>query len=249
MHVTGLSRTDLIAHPEHTLTEEQIRQYERLVARRKRSEPIQYILGEREFYGLRFVVTPDVLIPRPETELLVEAALEHIPDEKPASLADVGTGSGAIAVALAHYRPMAKIAALDVSPSALELARRNAAAHAVGDRIRLLQSDLLEAVAGEQFDVIVSNPPYIADGDRDSLEAQVRDHEPAIALFAGPTGLEVYERLIIQAETRLKPGGWLMMEIGAGQHLQLRQLLNRWQDVTFRDDLQGIARVALARRA
>jgi release factor glutamine methyltransferase len=248
LHVLKLGRAFLLIHREHELTAEQLAQFQQLLARRKANEPIQYILGEREFYGLRFEVNPGVLIPRPETEHLVEAALERIPVDRPSSIADIGTGSGAIAVALAHHRPLAQITALDISPAALEVAKRNAIANGVGDRVRFLESDLLNAVKGELFDMIVSNPPYIADSERDSLESQVRDYEPPEALFAGPTGLEVYRRMIPQAANSLKPGGWLLMEIGAGQHLQLQQLWNDWNEVGFLPDLQGIPRVAVARR-
>ena len=193
-------------------------------------------------------MTPDVLIPRPETEHLVEAALERIPLDQPIEIADVGTGSGAIAVALAVARPQARITAIDISPAALEVAKKNAVAHGVGDGVRFSESDLLEAVGEETFDMIVSNPPYIAEVDRETLAAEVRDFEPAGALFAGPSGLEIYERLIPQAAERLRNGGWLLLEIGAGQELSLRQLLLGWNNVGFVDDLQGIARVAVAQR-
>jgi release factor glutamine methyltransferase len=248
LHVLGIDRASLIAYPERLLSDTQLAQFQRLVERRKRFEPIQYITGEREFYGLRFSVTPDVLIPRPETEHLVEAALERIPADRPFEIADVGTGSGAIAVALAVARPMAKIAALDISTAALEVAKRNATAHGVAERVRFLESDLLEAVAERAFDMIVSNPPYIGDAERETLDAEVREFEPAGALFAGPSGLEIYERLIPQAAERLREGGWLLLEIGAGQESPLRRLLPDWSGVGFVDDLQGIPRVALAQR-
>jgi release factor glutamine methyltransferase len=248
LHTTGLSRIDLITRPDRILTVSEENLYVEAIARRKLSEPIQYITGEREFYGLRFTVTPDVLIPRPETEHLVEAALERIPVDSPMRIVDVGTGSGAIAVALAHSRPLTKVTALDISPAALKIAESNAAAHNVASRIRFLESDLLEAVQHEQFDIIVSNPPYIADSERDSLNAEVREYEPAKALFAGPTGLEIYQQLIPQAAKALVSGGWLLMEIGAGQDSQLRQLLEGWNEVSFLPDLQGILRVAIAQR-
>jgi release factor glutamine methyltransferase len=246
LHTTGLSRIDLITRPDRILTVGEENRYMEAIARRKLSEPIQYITGEREFYGLRFTVTRDVLIPRPETEHLVEAALERIPVDSPMRIADVGTGSGAIAVALAHSRPRAEVTALDISPAALKIAESNAAAHNVAIRFR--ESDLLEAVQHEQFDIIVSNPPYIADSERDSLNTEVREYEPAKALFAGPTGLEIYRQLIPQAAKALVSGGWQLMEIGAGQDSQLRKLLEGWQEVNFLPDLQGILRVAIARR-
>ena len=248
LHVTGKDRAFLLAHPEGPLSAEQLARYQELVARRKAGEPIQYITGEREFYGLRFAVTPDVLIPRPETEHLVEAALERIPLHAPFRVADVGAGSGAIAVALAVARPLAKITALDISPAALQVAEQNAAAHGVGERLRFLPSDLLASVAGERFDMVVSNPPYIADGERETLAAEVRKHEPPMALFAGPTGLEVYERLVPEAARALPRGGWLLLEMGAGQHVQLEQLLTDWAGISFLADLQGILRVAVAQR-
>ncbi len=248
LYTTGLSRIDLITRPDRILTVGEKSRYLEAIARRKLSEPVQYITGEREFYGLRFTVTPDVLIPRPETEHLVEAALERIPVDSPMRIADVGTGSGAIAVALAHSRPRAEVTALDISPAALRIAESNAHAQMVASRIRFLESDLLEAVQHEQFDIIVSNPPYIAHSERDSLNAEVRKYEPAKALFAGPTGLEIYQQLIPQAANTLASGGWLLMEIGAGQDSQLRQLLEGWNEVSFLPDLQGILRVAIAQR-
>ena len=249
LHATGLSRTDLLTQPDRPLSPSEARQYLQLIVRRERSEPIQYITGEREFYGLTFVVTPDVLIPRPETEHLVEAALERIPPNTPFHIADVGTGSGAIAVALAVARPLAKLTAIDISPEALRIAKQNASAHQVDERLDFVEANLFAGAAASSIDMIVSNPPYIANGERATLDAEVREFEPATALFAGPTGLEIYERLIPQAANALKPGGWLLMEIGAGQQLQLSQLLKGWSSVSFVPDLQGIPRVAVAQRA
>ncbi len=246
LYATGLSRTDLITRSERPLSSVEARKYRELIARRERSEPIQYITGEREFYGLRFVVTSDVLIPRPETEHLVEAALVRIPPDAPFHIADVGTGSGAIAVALAVARPLAKVTAIDISSAALQIAKENASAHQVAELIEFLEANLLEGVAASSFDMVVSNPPYIANGERETLDAEVREFEPATALFAGPTGVEIYERLVPQAANALRPGGWLLLEIGAGQQLQLSQLLKDWSNVSFVPDLQGIPRVALA---
>jgi len=247
LHIAKLSRTDLIVRGNQLLNDEQLRQYKELLARRQQSEPMQYILGEREFYGLRFTVTPNVLIPRPETEHLVEAALERIPLNQQFRIADVGTGSGAIAVAIAVARPLAEITALDISPAALKVASENAMSHGVDDRVIFLGSDLLAAVAGDKFDMVLSNPPYVANAERADLPAEVRDYEPEQALFAGPTGLEVYERLIPQAALLLRLGGWLLLEIGAGQASNLRRLLSDWIDISFVKDLQGIERVAVAR--
>jgi release factor glutamine methyltransferase len=239
LYVTGLNRTSLFTSQEQQLTAEQAELYH---------EPIQYITGEREFYGLSFRVTPAVLIPRPETEHLVEAAIERIPLNTPSRIVDVGTGSGAIAISLAVARPSLQVVAVDISPTAIEVAKENAHSHQVASRIRFIESDLLESLGEESFDLIVSNPPYIADSERTELDAEVRDYEPATALFAGQTGVEIYERLIPQAAQKLKPDGWLLLEIGAGQQSQLQQLLEDWSNVGFVKDLQGIPRVARAQR-
>ena len=246
MHALGRDRVHILTYPDAQLTPEQAAIYEAWLARRLRHEPVQYIVGEQEFYGLKFRVTRDVLIPRPETEHLVEALLARISHDTPISIADVGTGSGAIAVALAHALPQSRLTALDISPAALAVAEENAVTHGVTERIRFLQSDLLAAVQGGSFDAVVSNPPYVAEDE--VLEAQVRDYEPAAALFAGPKGLDIYERFIPQARAALKPGGWLLMEIGHGQRDDLASLLVDWSEVSFIDDLQGIPRVACARR-
>lgn len=253
LRVLGRDRAWLLAHGDEPVADPQREQFDASVARRARHEPVQYILGEQEFYGLAIRVTPDVLIPRPETEHLVEAVLARAPRDRPVEIADVGTGSGAIAVALAHALPLARITALDVSPAALQVARENAERHRVADRVRFLESDLLTAVHGERFFTVVANPPYVA--ETEDLEPQVRDYEPHAALFAGPTGLEVYRRLIPQAWEVLAPGGWLLMEMGHGQRDSLLELLlpgsagHGWQAVSFLADLQGIPRVAIAQRA
>lgn len=246
MRAAGRDRAWLLTHPETELTAGQITEFEGWVARRARHEPIQYILGEAEFYGLTFQVTPDVLIPRPETEHLVEAVLERVARDASLRICDVGTGSGCIAITLAHELPATQVTALDTSVTALEVAKGNAVRHGVDGRTRFFESDLLNAARSEKFDAIVSNPPYVR--DEEILEAQIRDYEPHDALFAGPTGLEVYRRLIPQAREGLDPGGWLLMEIGHGQRDGLAALLADWEDVRFKDDLQGIPRVAIARR-
>jgi release factor glutamine methyltransferase len=245
-HVLGCDPTALLTHPERPLSAKEAEQFETLLRRRLASEPVQYLTGEQEFFGLLFEVSPDVLIPRPETEHLVEAVLERFNREANPRIVDVGTGSGAIAVAIAHAIPRSRVTAVDLYPAALEIARRNAERHGVIDRVTLLQSDLLAAARSTKFDVVVSNPPYIADGE--VLEVQVANYEPRPALFAGPTGLEVYERLIPQASTILKPRGWLMMEIGFGQQPALQTLLGGWSKVSFVSDLQGIARVVQAQK-
>src|SRR5580658_3690492 len=197
MHALQKERSYLYAHSDEELGEIAWIHYGRYLHERMKGKPTQYITGRQEFYGLRFRVTPDVLIPRPETEHLVEALLARVPHYAALRVADVGTGSGAIAVALAHVLPQAQVTALDISPAALAVARRNAEDHGVEARMRFVASDLLSAVRGERFDAVVSNPPYIAESE--VLEAQVRDYEPHTALFAGATGLEVYARLIPQA--------------------------------------------------
>jgi release factor glutamine methyltransferase len=250
LHTLQISRTSLIAHPDHELSPSQRTAYENSIARRLRHEPVQYITGQQEFYGLTLKVTPAVLIPRPETEHLVEAILKLLPTNKPVKIADIGTGSGAIAIALAAHLPQASITALDISTEALAIATINAREHNVADRIRFLQSDLLSALdhEAETFDAIVSNPPYVAETDRAILHPQVRDYEPATALFAGETGLDIYRRLIPQAHNALKPTGLLALEIGHGQQDAIASLLQTWQNVSFFKDLQQIPRVAVAKK-
>lgn len=247
LRALGRDRVWLLTHADAELTAGQVELYEAWIARRARQEPVQYIVGEQEFFGLTMRVTPDVLIPRPETEHLVEALLSRVPHGAAMQIADVGTGSGAIAVALAHALPLARVTALDISAAALDVARENAEQHGVAERVRFLESDLLSAVRGERFFAVVSNPPYVAEGE--VLEAQVREYEPQRALYAGLTGLEVYERLIPQAWQALVPQGWLLLEMGQGQRDAVARLLQDWDEVEFVADLQGIPRVAIARRA
>ena len=267
LHTLSLERPALLAHPERPVDREQQAQYQRLLERRLRFEPIQYILGTQEFFGLTLRVTPAVLIPRPETELLVEAVLSHLTppaqsvprssqshrdewvDSHNLRIVDVGTGSGAIAIALAHSLPHASLTAVDLSPDTLAIARANAIAHNVEDRIRFLESDLLAFLANDPpYDAIVSNPPYIPASDAPTLHPQVRDHEPSLALFAGSQGLDIYRRLIPQAHALLKPRGLLALEIGHGQRDSIAALLSGWHHLLFLDDLQHISRVALACR-
>ena len=241
-HLLRWDQAALLTHPERPLSPAESAQFQTLLQRRLAGEPMQYITGSQEFFGLLFEVSPGVLIPRPETEHLVEAVLKRV--EPDARIVDVGTGSGAIAVALAHTLPRSQVTAVDLSAAALEVARRNAGRHGVIDRIQFLQSDLLAAIDQANFDVVVSNPPYVADGE--VLEPQVSNYEPHSALYAGPTGLEVYERLIPQARKVLKPNGWLMFEIGYGQSSELLRLLNDWNSVSLVEDLRGIPRVVQA---
>lgn len=225
--------------------------YEGLIRRRLSGEPIQYITGEAEFYGLPFRVTRDVLIPRPETEHLVEKAIELAAHFRGPRILDIGTGSGAIAVSLAHTLKDARITATDISDAALAVARENADRNAGSSAVRFLQGDLLTPVASEQFDIIVSNPPYVATTDRDTLAVEVRDHEPALALFAGDDGLDVYRRLFPAAYAVLVPGGYTALEIGYGQAQSVETLLADagLTCIEFITDLQRIPRVAVAQRA
>jgi release factor glutamine methyltransferase len=256
LHTLDISQTTLLANPDRTITLDEQARYQSLILRRLTNEPIQYITGEQEFYGLALHVTPAVLIPRPETELLVEAVLsELLPAASRACsnairVLDVGTGSGAIAIALAHHLPGAEITGLDISPAALEVAAANAARHNEGARIRFLQSDLLADLPyGEpEFDAIVSNPPYVAAAHRATLHPQVRDHEPAGALFAGPEGMDIYRRLVPQAWAALRHHGLLALEFGYNQREAITGLLSGWSEVRFIEDLQRIPRVAVARR-
>lgn len=224
--------------------------YEALVARRTAREPLAYIVGRQEFWGLAFEVSPAVLVPRPETELLVESVLQVCLTGR-IRVADVCTGSGCVAVALATEWPAARVTATDISDDALGLARRNAVAHRVADRIAFRQADLLDEIAGP-FEVILSNPPYVPDRDRDNIQPEVREYEPALALFAGTDGLVVIRQLIHEAEKRLDKGGFLLFEFGAGQADDVRRLISETSGlrmIALREDLQRIPRVAIAQRS
>jgi release factor glutamine methyltransferase len=249
LHTLGITRAQFYADPYRVLAPVDRDAYEAAIARRLTNEPIQYITGEQEFYGLALHVTPAVLIPRPETEHLVESVLAELNHQVPLNILDIGTGSGAIAIALAQHLPNAHITAVDISPAALEVAAANAARHNLTNRIHFLESNLVDALPpSDNFDVIVSNPPYVPTSDRDTLHPQVRDHEPATALFAGADGLDIYRRLIPQARAALKTNGLLALEIGHSQRDPIGALLAAWNAVRFVDDLQGIPRVALARK-
>jgi release factor glutamine methyltransferase len=226
------------------------------VRRRAAGEPVAYLVGHREFFSLAFTVTRDVLIPRPETEHLVVELLDLVKQrataESPVHIADVGTGSGVIAVAVAKHAPASRITAVDVSPPALDVARGNAERHQVADRIEFLASDLLSALPAEpQFDFIASNPPYVSQSEWERLPADIRDYEPRMALVAGPSGTEAIARLIPQAAERLHPGGWLLMEIGPSIENAARQRLTqdgRFDAPQIIKDLAGLPRVVKARR-
>lgn len=258
-HLLRRDRAWIFAHAEAEMTAADEDRLRSMVARRAAHEPLQYVTGEQEFYGLRMRVTRDTLIPRPETELLVESVLEWIATQaelvEPRIL-DVGTGSGAIAIALAAHLPKAKIVACDISAAALAVARENADGLGFGNRLHFAESNLLDAPelqAREAFDVIVSNPPYVALGDAGTLHPEVAEYEPHTALFAGGDGLDVYRRLIPQARSALAHGGLLAMEFGFGQRDALQILIEQahpgsWTNIRFRDDYAGIPRVALANR-
>ena len=241
----------LIAHEDEPLAADAAGPFCDLIERRLAGEPIQYITGEAEFYGLPFHVNRDVLIPRPETEHLVEKAMALAAEFVRPKIVDVGTGSGAIAVALAHALPFAEITATDISADAQAVAKANVARNGVADRVRFFKGDLLEAVAGEHFDIVISNPPYVPEIDHATLDVEVRDYEPTQALFAGEDGLQIYRRLIPAAFDALVPGGYLALEIGYGQRAGIEALLVRegFAGIKFIPDLQGIARVAVARRS
>jgi release factor glutamine methyltransferase len=249
-YVLGVSKAWLIAHGDDELLPAQSLRYAQAIERRLVGEPIQYITGHTEFYGLPFRVTPDVLIPRPETEHLVEKALELATAFERPRILDIGTGSGALAVALAHQLPHAQITAIDISTPALAIARENAVQNKVVARIRFVQSDLLGFITNETYNLIVSNPPYVPLTDRSLLSVEVREHEPVLALFAGNDGLDVCRHLIPAAFAVLEPGGFLAVEIGFGQSEQVAQLLasSGFEEIEFAPDLQSIPRVASARR-
>ncbi len=246
----GTNQAWLIAHDGEPLATDAAVTFCDLIERRLAGEPIQYITGEVEFYGLPFHLNRDVLIPRQETEHLVEKAIALAAEFARPRIVDVGAGSGAIAVALAHALPLAHIMATDISASALAVAKANATRHGFADRIRFFEGDLLEPLAGEHFDIVVSNPPYVQESDRATLDVEVRDYEPAQALFAGEDGLQIYRRLIPAAFGALIPGGFLALEIGYDQQEEIRTLLAGagFSGIEFTEDLQKIPRVVVARR-
>jgi release factor glutamine methyltransferase len=279
MHTLGRDRAWIYAHPEQELDATSRQQYFSMIARRASGVPTQHLTGRQEFWGLDFEVTPDVLIPRPETEHVIEVALERLGVSSEAGstrrneefrIADVGTGSGCIAIALAHELPAAQIIATDISAAALEVARRNASRHGVASRIDFIESNLMDAVQRQSivsshdssafdglsaspslhFDLIASNPPYIGRHEIASLPREVREHEPAVALFGGEAGTEIYAPLIAQAAKLLKPGGILVLELGHDSADQVSRLLDapEWTSIAVTNDLAGIPRIASAQR-
>jgi release factor glutamine methyltransferase len=242
-------KTFLIAHSEYKLSPEEKTRFQSFLDRRAAGEPLQYITGRQEFYGLDFWVTKDVLIPRPETELIVEAAVEILlPLENP-SFCEVGTGSGCISVSILHVVKNASATGLDISERALEITRKNAEKHGVDERLNLKKSDVFSALRDEKFDLIVSNPPYVSLGEIAGLQREVRDFEPHIALTDGGSGLAIIEKIIEDAPVFLRPKGFLLMEIGFTQSPKVAAMPGAeiWQTPEFLPDLQGIPRMLKAK--
>jgi release factor glutamine methyltransferase len=254
MFTLNCDRAHLYAHPERELTKEEQARYDEALTQRARGVPAQYITGHQEFWGLDLIVSPAVLIPRPETEHLIETILPLARSMRSPKIADVGTGSGAIALALAKELRNAEIHATDNSPAALEIAEANAArlqlefrGHPPERRLFFHDTDLLNGLEAGAFDFVVSNPPYVGLSEEDEVQLEVRKFEPRSAVFAGPTGLEVIEKLIPAARAALKPGGYIVIEISGTITEGVRALLAGWEDITITNDLQGIPRVACAR--
>jgi len=249
--VMGKDRTFLISHANDPLEQAELDRFRAAVERRADGEPLQYIAGIQDFYGREFRVTPDVLIPRPETELLVEAALEMIGNVPEPSICDVGTGSGCIAVTLLCERTEARAVAVDVSEAALRIAAQNARMLGVDDRIELKISDCFDGLDRTTFDLVVSNPPYVSASSLAGLQREVRDHEPMVALSPGADGLSVIRRLLQDAPALLNPNGHLIMEIGFDQAEAVQELINpkSWRLVEIRPDLQSIPRIVIVRRS
>ena len=248
MFVLSCDRAYLYAHPERELTVEEESKYQEVLARRASGMPSQYITGHQEFWGLDFIVTPAVLIPRPETEHLIEVLLAQAKKLKHSKIVDVGTGSGCIAITLSKELPEAEIHATDVSPDALEVAKTNAARYPFANRIQFHQKDLLNGLPQNYFDFVISNPPYVGESEEDTVQLEVRKFEPRTAVFAGTVGTEIIERLIQQAQFALKPQGLLLMEISGTIVENTKELLSGWENVEITNDLQGIPRVVSARK-
>jgi release factor glutamine methyltransferase len=247
MFTLGCDRAHLYAYPEREFTPEEFTRYDEALSQRAHGVPSQYITGHQEFWGMDLVVSPAVLIPRPETEHLIETVMPLAHKVHKPRIVDVGTGSGAIALALAKELPNAEIHATDISPPVLEIAKANAARHQLEARIHFHQTDLLAEFKNAEFDFVVSNPPYVGECEADEVQLEVRKFEPRSAVFAGPTGLEVIHRLIPQARTALKSGGWLVIEISGTIVEGVRSALSGWNEVDVVNDLQGTPRVAMAR--
>ena len=255
-HRLNVDRTHLLTHPEQPMSEEDYESYLRMIERRAAGEPLQYVTGHQEFYKLDFLVTPAVLIPRPETEFLVERVLALVGDARLASplIVDAGTGSGCIAVTLAVELPAARVIATDISGAALAVARQNAERHGVSSRVAFYEGDLLAPLAAfgveNQVDVLASNPPYVAVGQPGLVQREVRDYEPHAALFGGDDGLIFYRRLLAEGYDVVRPGGHLVCEIGYSQLDAITAMVaaSRWQLADVTHDLQGIPRTLTMRR-
>jgi release factor glutamine methyltransferase len=253
MFTLGCDRAYLYAHPERELDTEEARRYEEALAKRERGVPAQYITGHQEFWGMDLIVTPAVLIPRPETEHVIEAVLRIAreaagPSVSRLKIVDVGTGSGCVALALAKELTTAEIYATEVSSEALEIARANASRLQMAGRVEFLRGDLLAGIEESSVDFVVSNPPYVGDSEADEVQLEVRRFEPRQAVFAGPTGLEVIARLVPQASRALRPQGWLVMEMSGTIVSGVLALLDGWKQLQVINDLQGIPRVIAAQR-
>lgn len=241
-------RTFLIAYPEYNITPEEEKHFREFLQRRAKHEPLQYIRGNQEFYSLNFVVTPDVLIPRPETELIVEAGIEILREKENPKICEIGIGSGCISISILHKISSAKAVGLDISEKALKIAKTNAENNKVSDRIELKISDVFEVLQNEKFDLLISNPPYVPGEDFAALQAEVRDFEPKIALTDDKNGLSIVEKIIYDAPNFLKSDCFLLMEIGFNQSSAVRKMfdLKIWQTIEFLPDLQGIPRMLKA---
>ncbi|MCI0486305.1 MAG: peptide chain release factor N(5)-glutamine methyltransferase [Blastocatellia bacterium] len=252
-HALDVDRTYILTRADEEVEREKYRAYLRMIERRARGEPLQHITGHQEFYGLDFIVTPDVLIPRPETEFLVERVIALADQEAPL-IVDLGTGSGCIAMTLAFHIPGASLIATDISDRALAVARANAVRHAVSTRIDFIEGDLFEPLADRgierKVDFLVSNPPYVPDEDIRSLQREVRDWEPLVALGGGPEGIDFYRRLLGDGRVYVRRGGYLVCEIGYSQLEQISDLIDptAWELADVTEDLQGIPRAITIRR-
>ena len=255
-HLLGLDRAQVFIRSKESLSESSYRDYLSLIDRRASGEPLQYITRHKEFYGLDLVVTPDVLIPRPETELLVERviALANECHSLDALIVDIGTGSGCIAIALARQLPNARLIATDISAASLVVARENAERHNVQHQIEFIEGDMFEPLSNRSLEgavnLVASNPPYVADGCAETLQREVRDWEPPAALFGGEAGLAFYERLLAEGQRFVCPGGHFVCEIGYGQVEAISQMIDpaAWNLVDIANDLQGVPRTLTMRR-
>ncbi|HEX7895392.1 MAG TPA: peptide chain release factor N(5)-glutamine methyltransferase [Terriglobales bacterium] len=253
MFILDCDRAYLYGHPERELTPDEAARYSEALEKRSTGIPAQYITGHQEFWGMDFIVSPAVLIPRPETEHVIEEVLSRARSAEQAAtrklrIIDVGTGSGCIALSLAKELPDAEIHAVDISPAALEIARANAARNQLAQRVQFHEGDLLSGIHPESFDFVVSNPPYVGESEEEQVQLEVRKFEPRVAVFAGHSGLDIIQRLIPQAQEALRNGGWLVMEMSGTIAEQAWQLVADWNGVRIINDLQSIPRVLVAQK-